>query len=101
MGGNVERAILVIVLIVALVGVVGLFTNYNFSATDALEGGDVTGNVVADHSKANYDCNACAGYAPVCAKLNNWYITYNNPCEATCANAEIAIEKPCNAVRKN
>jgi hypothetical protein len=97
-GGIVERAILVIVLMVALVGVVGLFTSYDFSAADALQGG-MTGNVVA--TPASYDCTACAGYAPVCAKRNHLYKTYTNACEAVCDNAEIAIEKPCLAVRKN
>lgn len=95
MGGFMERAILVIVLVVALVGVVGLFSNADFSS-DALTKGGITGNVVAGTS--NYDCSACAGYAPVCGKLNHRYNTYENACEAACSGARIVREYSCELI---
>lgn len=89
-----ERAILVIVLIVGLVGVVGLFSR-GFGQ-DAL-GGDLTptGAVIAEPGDT---CGSCGGYAPVCARLNNKYITFTNMCEATCAGAEIVSEYPCERI---
>jgi|GEM_PF-1798317 len=102
-----ERAILVIVLIVALVGVVGLFSTYNFGPTDAIPAtsyasNGVTGNVVAGSTATEavpaYDCNSCAGYAPVCAKLNNRYITFANACEASCSGARLVREFACERI---
>ncbi len=98
-----ERAILVIVLLVAIVGVVGLFTRYDFTAgQDALSGG-MTGNVVQEAAKAATvtNCASCAGYAPVCGQLNHKYVTYPNPCEARCAGAEIAASVACEDLPSN
>jgi hypothetical protein len=94
-GGVMEKAILAIVLIVALVGVVGLFTRYDFTAgQDALAGGDVTGNVVRDTQSVT-DCSNCGGYAPVCARINNKYRTYPNACAARCSGAAVSADVPC------
>ncbi len=99
-----ERAILVIVLIVALVGVVGLFSTYNFGPADAIPAtgyasGSLTGNAVTSGNAApNYDCSACAGYAPVCAKLNNRYITFKNACEAGCSGARVVRAFACERI---
>ncbi len=90
-----ERAILVIVLLVAMVGVVGLFASYDFGPSDTLDAG-ITGHVVA--SGGHVDCGSCAGYAPVCAKLNNRYITYENACEATCSGARVVRTFPCEQI---
>jgi hypothetical protein len=90
-----ERAILVIVLMVAVVGVVGLFSSYNFMAgQDALSSGGLTGNSIASAQQ----CANCAGSAPVCARLNNRYLTYPNACAAVCAGAEVAVQKACEQI---
>lgn len=90
LGGRLEKAILFIVLIVAAVGIVGLFASYDFAApADA-----ITGNVIA----SNVDCDSCSGYAPVCGKINHHYRTYDNACEATCNGAKIAAAYPCQAI---
>ncbi len=90
-----ERAILVIVLIVALVGVVGLFASRPFPA-DALTGQDngISGHVVAEPGMA-MNCNTCVGFSPVCGKRNHWYITYPNACTAECDGASIEAEYAC------
>jgi hypothetical protein len=93
-----EKAILAIVLIVALVGVVGLFTRYDFTAgQDALAGGDVSGNVVRGTQGAA-TCGNCGGYAPVCARINNLYRTYPNACAARCSGAAVAADVPCESL---
>ncbi len=84
-----ERALLVIVLIVTLVGIVSLFSRYPIAeGSDALASG-LTGNVVAG------DCSSCAGYAPVCARLNHWLLTFPNECEARCQGAVVVADRSC------
>ena len=98
-----ERAILVIVLLVAIVGVVGLFTRYDFTGgQDALNGG-ITGNTVQAGASAPAitGCGACTGYAPVCALINHDYKTYPNACAATCAGASIAASMSCESLPTN
>lgn len=89
-----DRMILIIVVIVALVGVVGLFSNYNFGSTDALTHGSLTGNAVAGTG----DCTACAGFSPVCARLNHRLLTFENACSARCAGATIVRDSPCERI---
>jgi len=101
--GLLERAILVIVLLVAVVGVVGLFSTHDFGPTNTLNAG-LTGNVVAQGNSVQggtlgvLDCASCSGYAPVCAKMNNRYITFNNRCEAVCDGARIVRTFPCEQI---
>lgn len=92
---KVERAILTIVLIVALVGVVGLFASYDFTTgEDALTNG-VTGNVIVTQQS----CNSCSG-TPVCAKMNNRYVTFDNSCKAECAGATVVMDGSCNQLAR-
>lgn len=96
-----ERAILVIVAIVAIVGAVGIFTSYDFMAGEDVFGdGGMTGNVVAETGNAQ-DCSSCSGYAPVCAKVNQRYITFANACDARCSGAEVAADFPCENIPTN
>ena len=98
----VERAILVIVLLVAIVGVVGLVSRYDFGGGQALlTGGDVTGNVVTETAMPATTCATCAGYSPVCARINNNYKTYPNACAAQCDGAVVAADAPCLNLPKN
>ncbi len=101
-----ERAILGIVLIVALVGVIGLFSRYDFaSSQDALATvASPTGNVVAGPAAASAaatDCSSCAGFAPVCAKVDNIYMTFPNACEAQCAGGTVATHYSCAQIPRN
>ncbi len=99
-----ERAILGIVLIVALVGVIGLFSRYDFaSSQDALASVSPTGNVVASQSSATatQSCDSCAGFSPVCAKMDNIYMTFPNACEARCAGGVVAAQYSCAQIPRN
>ena len=88
-----DRALLMIVAIVGVVGAVGILTSYNFLAgQDAID--SPTGNVVA----SSQQCGSCAGNQPVCAQVNNRLITFQNACEAQCANAKIAADIPCERI---
>ncbi len=90
-----ERTILVIVLIVALVGVVGLFSSYDFtSPADALP---ATGMAITELSHGQA-CGQCAGYAPVCVRVNNRYATFANACEAECAGGRIVRQFACERI---
>ncbi len=95
-GDVMERAILGITVIVALVAVVGIFSSYDFGSADAIGGDALTGNVVASQQS----CDSCSGYAPVCAKLNNRLVTYPNACEAACSGADVVAKYPCESIQK-
>jgi hypothetical protein len=94
-----EKAILGIVLIVAVVGIVGVFSRYPFlQGEDALVDGGITGNVVSEPVAEPTGCGSCSGYAPVCASINHRYLTFPNACEAACSGAELVDDVPCESM---
>lgn len=91
-----ERALLMIVSIVFVVGLVGLLTV--LPSTDGgrkFASNDLTGNVVVD-ATAN-ECGSCFG-VPVCAAKDGRARNYDNACAARCDDAKILYNAVCERI---
>ena len=84
-----ERAFLMIVAIVFIVGLVGFFTILPASDMTA----SVTGNVVREVTPVN-PCTTCEG-DPVCAGKKGKVIDYPNACAAQCDDARVLFPAAC------
>lgn len=93
-----ERAMLVMGLMVAIVAVVGIFSKVDFNVN---LGEGITGNVISQtnanvvSSEKTFDCNSCIGYRPVCATRNHKAKSYDNECEAVCDNSKVIYHDFC------
>ena len=82
-----ERAAIMILAIVFVVGVVGIITTLPHEPIGA------TGNAVSDVSR----CGQCSGY-PVCGGKAEKAIDYPNACAAECDDARVIYDAPCSQI---